>query len=204
MPERVRVLLDEGVPEKLRGAFSEAFVVETVRHRGWTGLKNGALLRAAEVDFDALVTVDKKLRHPQNVGYGGNQKAGYTYAVDHGWDVVVMLHGDGQYAPEVMQDLVSPIVRGEADAVFGSRMMIKGGARQGGMPLYKYIGNRVLTTSQNAITGLRLSEWHSGYRAYRVSALAALPYVGNSNGFDFDTEIILQLYAEVAFHSIIS
>ena len=141
---------------------------------------------------DLALTV---LRHPQNLGYGGNQKAGYTYAVDHGWDVVVMLHGDGQYAPEVMQDLVSPIVRGEADAVFGSRMMVKGGARQGGMPLYKYIGNRVLTTSQNAITGLRLSEWHSGYRAYRVSALADLPYVGNSNGFDFDTEIILQLYA---------
>ena len=68
MPERVRVLLDEGVPEKLRGAFSEAFDVETVRYRGWTGLKNGVLLRAAEVDFDALVTVDKKLRHQQNVG----------------------------------------------------------------------------------------------------------------------------------------
>lgn len=135
------------------------------------------------------------VRHPANLGYGGNQKAGYTYAIHHGWDVVVLLHGDGQYAPEVMADLVAPIVSGRADAVFGSRMMTKGGARQGGMPMYKYVGNRVLTTSQNALTGLRLSEWHSGYRAYRVSALAELPFVGNSDGFDFDTEIILQLHA---------
>ena len=135
------------------------------------------------------------VRHPQNLGYGGNQKAGYTYAVNHGWDVVVLLHGDGQYAPEVMHEMVAPIVSGDADAVFGSRMMTKGGARAGGMPMYKYVGNRILTTSQNAITGLRLSEWHSGYRAYRVSALADLPFVGNSDGFDFDTEIILQLHA---------
>jgi 2-polyprenyl-3-methyl-5-hydroxy-6-metoxy-1,4-benzoquinol methylase len=135
------------------------------------------------------------VRHAANLGYGGNQKAGYTYAINHGWDVVVLLHGDGQYAPEVMADLVDPIVQGRADAVFGSRMMTKGGARQGGMPAYKYAGNRILTTAQNALTGLRLSEWHSGYRAYRVSALAELPFVGNSDGFDFDTEIILQLHA---------
>jgi glycosyltransferase involved in cell wall biosynthesis len=141
---------------------------------------------------DLALTV---LRHPQNLGYGGNQKAGYTYAINHGWDVVVLLHGDGQYAPEVMGDIVAPIVHGDADAVFGSRMMTKGAAREGGMPLYKYVGNRILTTAQNTITGLRLSEWHSGYRAYRVSTLADLPFVGNSDGFDFDTEIILQLHA---------
>ena len=135
------------------------------------------------------------LRHEQNLGYGGNQKAGYTYAINHGWDVVVMLHGDGQYAPEVMGDLVGPILTGDADAVFGSRMMAAGAAREGGMPLYKYVGNRILTTFQNGITGARLSEWHSGYRAYRVGALAQLPFLGNSDGFDFDTEIILQLLA---------
>jgi methionine biosynthesis protein MetW len=135
------------------------------------------------------------LRHPANLGYGGNQKAGYHYAINHGWDVVVLLHGDGQYAPEVMADLVAPIVAGDADAVFGSRMMRPGAARAGGMPLYKYVGNRILTTFQNGATGLRLTEWHSGYRAYRVSALAELPFVGNSDGFDFDTEIILQLHA---------
>jgi 2-polyprenyl-3-methyl-5-hydroxy-6-metoxy-1,4-benzoquinol methylase len=141
---------------------------------------------------DLTLTV---VRHASNLGYGGNQKAGYTYAINHGWDVVVLLHGDGQYAPEVMGDLVAPIVEGRADAVFGSRMMTKGGARAGGMPMYKYAGNRILTIAQNTLTGLRLSEWHSGYRAYRVSALAELPYMGNSDGFDFDTEIILQLHA---------
>ncbi|MEK7422718.1 MAG: bifunctional glycosyltransferase/class I SAM-dependent methyltransferase [Actinomycetota bacterium] len=135
------------------------------------------------------------VRHPANLGYGGNQKAGYTYAINHGWDVVVLLHGDGQYAPEVMEDLLAPIRDGRADAVFGSRMLTKGAAREGGMPLYKYVGNRILTTFQNGVTGLRLSEWHSGYRAYRVSALAELPFVGNSDGFDFDTEIILELHA---------
>ena len=135
------------------------------------------------------------VRHPENLGYGGNQKAGYTYAINHGWDVVVLLHGDGQYAPEIMGELIRPIVEGDADAVFGSRMMEKGRAREGGMPLYKYVGNRILTTFQNSLTGLGLSEWHSGYRAYRVSALAELPFVGNSDGFDFDTEIILQLAA---------
>jgi glycosyltransferase involved in cell wall biosynthesis len=135
------------------------------------------------------------VRHERNLGYGGNQKAGYRYAIEHGWDVVVMLHGDGQYAPEALPDMVRPIVEGDADAVFGSRMLERGQARAGGMPTYKYIGNRVLTTFQNTLTGLRLSEWHSGYRAYRVSALADLPLVANSDGFDFDTEIILQLHA---------
>lgn len=133
------------------------------------------------------------VRHPKNLGYGGNQKAGYSYAINHGWDVVVLLHGDGQYAPEIMGELIEPIVNGNADAVFGSRMMERGRARKGGMPLYKYVGNRILTKTQNSLTGVKLSEWHSGYRAYRVSALAQLPFVGNSDGFDFDTEIILQL-----------
>lgn len=133
------------------------------------------------------------VRHEQNLGYGGNQKAGYQYAIDHGWDVAVLLHGDGQYAPEVMGTIIDPIVNGDADAVFGSRMMQRGEALRGGMPLYKYVGNRILTTAQNALTGLDLSEWHSGYRAYRVSALADLPFPTNSDGFDFDTEIILQL-----------
>ena len=135
------------------------------------------------------------VRHERNLGYGGNQKAGYAWAHENGMDIVVLLHGDGQYAPEILPDIVAPLIEGRADAVFGSRMMSRGAARAGGMPMYKYVGNRILTTAQNTITGLRLSEWHSGYRAYRVSALAELPFVGNSDGFDFDTEIILQLAA---------
>ena len=135
------------------------------------------------------------VRHPENLGYGGNQKAGYDWAVSHGLDVVVLLHGDGQYAPEHIERLVEPLVRGEAEAVFGSRMMERGRALAGGMPLYKYVGNRVLTGFQNRVTGMHLSEWHSGYRAYRVDALAALDLDSYSNGFDFDTEIILGLHA---------
>jgi glycosyltransferase involved in cell wall biosynthesis len=135
------------------------------------------------------------VRHDRNLGYGGNQKAGYRYAVERGWDVVVLLHGDGQYAPEMLADMVRPIVEDGADAVFGSRMIDPGRARSGGMPLYKYVGNRILTTFQNTVTGLHLSEWHSGYRAYRVAALTELPLERNSDGFDFDTEIILQLHA---------
>lgn len=131
-----------------------------------------------------------------NLGYGGNQKAGYRWAMDHGLDVVVLLHADGQYAPEHIESLVDPLVRGEADAVFGSRMMHPGAALRGGMPLYKFIGNRILSTAQNKLTGLELSEWHSGYRAYRVQALRELPLETYSNDFDFDTEIILGLLSQ--------
>ena len=134
------------------------------------------------------------LRQPRNLGYGGNQKSGYRYAADHGWDVAVMLHGDGQYAPEHLADMVAPVVAGEADAVFGSRMMAGSGALRGGMPMYKFAGNRVLTTVQNRLAGLDLTEWHSGYRAYRVSTLSELSLDANSDAFDFDTEIILQLH----------
>jgi glycosyltransferase involved in cell wall biosynthesis len=133
------------------------------------------------------------VRHPRNLGYGGNQKAGYRWAIDHGLDIVVLLHGDGQYAPERLEDVIGPIERDEADAVLGSRMMEEGAARRGGMPLYKYVGNRILTKLENVSVGTDLTEWHSGYRAYRVSALAQIPFDRNSDGFDFDTEIIIQL-----------
>jgi len=133
------------------------------------------------------------IRHPRNLGYGGNQRAGYRWAIEHGLDIVVLLHGDGQYAPELLPEMVAPLERGDADAVFGSRMMTPGEARRGGMPAYKYVGNKILTRFQNAVAGADLSEWHSGYRAYSVAALAELPLERNSSGFDFDTQVILQL-----------
>jgi 2-polyprenyl-3-methyl-5-hydroxy-6-metoxy-1,4-benzoquinol methylase len=133
------------------------------------------------------------IRRAENLGYGGNQKAAYQWAIEHGLDIVVLLHGDGQYAPEKLPDIVQPLVDGECDAVLGSRMMDKGGARRGGMPMYKFVGNRILTTFQNAVMGTELSEWHSGYRAYRVSALREIPFESNHDGFDFDTQIIIQL-----------
>ncbi len=133
------------------------------------------------------------VRHEKNLGYGGNQKAGYAWAIAHGLDIVVLLHGDGQYAPEHIESLVAPLASGDADAVFGSRMMTRGAAREGGMPLYKFVGNKVLTRFQNGVAGLELTEWHSGYRAYRVDALADLDLTSYVDGFSFDTEIILGL-----------
>ena len=133
------------------------------------------------------------IRHPRNLGYGGNQKAGYRLAIEHDLDIIVLLHGDGQYAPECLEDIVSPLERGECDAVLGSRMLVKGAARKGGMPLYKYVGNRILTRFENRMLGTELSEFHSGYRAYSVKALASIPFEANADGFNFDTEIIIQL-----------
>ncbi|WP_228977248.1 bifunctional glycosyltransferase/class I SAM-dependent methyltransferase [Streptomyces sp. DH12] len=132
------------------------------------------------------------MRHTKNLGYGGNQKAGYALAARRGLDIVVLLHGDGQYAPELLPQLVAPLESGEADAVFGSRMMHPRDALRGGMPLYKWVGNRVLTRVENGLLGTDLSEFHSGYRAYRVDALDRLPLAHNSDGFDFDTQIIVQ------------
>lgn len=129
-----------------------------------------------------------------NLGYGGNQKRGYAYARARGLDLVVLLHGDGQYAPEVIGRLIDPLVHGEADAVFGSRMMEPGLAREGGMPLYKYVGNKVLTRFQNLILGRQMTEYHSGYRAYRVETLNSLPLRLDANDFHFDNEIIIQLH----------
>ena len=132
------------------------------------------------------------VRHVKNLGYGGNQKAGYRMAIERGLDVVVLLHADGQYAPECLPDMIAPLERGEADAVFGSRMLVRGSARAGGMPLYKYVGNRVLSAVENRALHSSLTEFHSGYRAYRVSALAEVPLEFNTDGFDFDTQIIVQ------------
>ena len=106
---------------------------------------------------------------------------------------MVMIHGDGQYAPEIVLSMAQPLLAGHAKVVFGSRMLAKGSARKGGMPRYKWIGNRMLTRFQNAVSGLRLSEWHTGYRAYALDALARLDLESMSDGFDFDTEIILGL-----------
>jgi glycosyltransferase involved in cell wall biosynthesis len=135
----------------------------------------------------------KVIRHPGNLGYGGNQKVGYQLAIDYGLDIVVLLHGDGQYAPECLAEIVAPLERGECDAVLGSRMIVKSAALKGGMPLYKYVGNRILTRFENRMLGTSLSEFHSGYRAYSVKALSALDFQRNSDGFNFDTQIIIQL-----------
>ncbi len=132
-------------------------------------------------------------RHESNQGYGGNQKAGYRYALEKGFDFVVLLHGDGQYAPEALPRILEPLLQGRADAVMGSRMTTRFGALRGGMPIYKYLGNRVLSGFQNFALDSSLSEFHSGYRAYSTAALSRIPFHLNSNDFHFDTEILIQL-----------
>ncbi len=133
------------------------------------------------------------VRHDLNLGYGGNQKTGYQWALEKNLDAVILLHGDGQYAPEYLPQMVEPITSGRADVVFGSRMITQGGARKGGMPLYKYVGNKILTYLQNRLAKVSLTEWHSGYRAYSVSALRKVNFLKNSDYFDFDSQIILQM-----------
>jgi len=131
--------------------------------------------------------------HPQNRGYGGNQKSCYAAAVAAGADIVVMVHPDHQYDPHYIDALTRPIAEGRADAVFGSRMITPGGAQRGGMPYWKYLGNIVLTKIANFVLGLRLSEYHSGFRAYSREVLTTLALEKNSDDFIFDTEIIVQL-----------
>lgn len=135
------------------------------------------------------------VRNEANLGYGGNQKAGYKYFMDKGFDAVVLLHGDGQYAPEILHHLYHPIVAGEADAVLGSRMMPDfDGPLKGGMPLYKYVGNRILSTFENRALGMNLTEFHSGYRAYNLRALRKIDMSAMTDDFHFDTEIIIKLH----------
>lgn len=132
----------------------------------------------------------------QNKGYGGNQKLGYQYAINFDFDLVVLLHGDGQYAPEYLEAMILPISKDRAGAVLGSRMIYKWNALKGGMPLYKWIGNIILSSLQNLILNTHFSEFHTGYRAYSVEALKAIEFAKNSDYYDFDTEIILQLLAK--------
>lgn len=133
------------------------------------------------------------LYNPENQGYGGNQKIGYRYAIENNFDVVALLHGDGQYAPEMLETLMLPILNGKADAVFGTRMARGLKPIFQGMPLYKFVGNRILTIIENAVLGMNLTEFHSGYRVYSVKALREIPFELNTNNFHFDTEIIIQL-----------
>lgn len=145
---------------------------------------------------DNTVDVAKELglkvfTHNKNLGYGANQKTCYEEALKLGADIVVMLHPDYQYDPRAIPELIEPIRQGRSDAVFGSRMM-KGGALEGGMPKWKHDANILLTALENVVLGTYLTEYHSGFRAYSRKLLEAVNFKLNSNGFIFDTEIIIQ------------
>jgi glycosyltransferase involved in cell wall biosynthesis len=130
--------------------------------------------------------------HDKNYGYGANQKTCYTEALKAGADIVVMVHPDYQYDPTLVPKMIEPIVKGEADLVLGSRLKGGGSAIAQGMPWWKYISNRFLTGVENVCFGLRLSEYHTGYRAFNREALETVNFRMNSDGFVFDQEIIAQ------------
>jgi glycosyltransferase involved in cell wall biosynthesis len=153
-----------------------------------------------DASTDATVSIARQLAlrvivHQRNRGYGGNQKTCYRTALDSGADLVVMVHPDYQYDPTLIPEIVAPLLRREADAVLGSRMLRRGEARRGGMPLYKFVGNRVLTWLENRVLRQRLSEYHTGYRAYSRRLLETVPFESNSDNFVFDTEILIQAIA---------
>lgn len=133
--------------------------------------------------------------HGKNRGYGGNQKSCYDKALELGGDIVVMLHPDYQYTPKLLVSMIALIGNGVYPVVFGSRILGKG-ALKGGMPLYKYLFNRMLTLTQNVLMGQKLSEYHTGYRAYGAEVLRAVDYHTCSDDFVFDNQIVAQLFAK--------
>lgn len=137
----------------------------------------------------------KIVLHSQNLGYGANQKTCYKEALGEGADIVVMLHPDYQYDPTLLPYIISPIENSECDCVLGSRILSKETIKAG-MPWYKYVGNRVLTIIENLVLSEKLSEYHTGYRAYSRKLLENVPFEVNSNNFVFDTEIIIQIIAQ--------
>jgi glycosyltransferase involved in cell wall biosynthesis len=152
---------------------------------------------------DETVAVAKKLGianvhvHAENRGYGGNQKTCYTAALDAGADIIVMLHPDYQYEPKLLTAMAGMIASGVYGVVLGSRILGGGptGALAGGMPPWKYVANRALTFTQNLIIGAKLSEYHSGYRAFSRETLLALPLLANSDDFVFDNQMLVQAVA---------
>jgi glycosyltransferase involved in cell wall biosynthesis len=130
--------------------------------------------------------------HPHNAGYGANQKTCYLEALQRDADAVVMLHPDGQYEPELIPKMVEPILRDEADLVLGSRLAQPGMALANGMPRWKYLVNRGLTMVENRVMGTRLTEAHTGYRAYSRRLLLTVPFLRNASDFSFDTELLMQ------------
>jgi GT2 family glycosyltransferase len=157
------------------------------------------ILLVDDASADATVSVATALRldvirHKRNLGYGGNQKTCYRQALEMGADVVVMLHPDGQYDPAIIPNLCKVIEEGDADIVLGSRWLGLDPAKAG-MPWWKRIGNRFLTSAENRVLGLHLSEYHTGYRAYSRRFLEAIPFLENSNDFVFDTQVLIQAAA---------
>ena len=170
------------IPKEIMDIITEVFVIDDAS-------SDNTYLLAKGYKIDRGMKKLNVYKNKKNRGYGGNQKVGYKYAIDQGYDIVIMLHGDGQYAPEVLPRLLKPLLKDKADMVFGSRMRDR--PLKGGMPLYKYLGNKFLTVIENLFLGLNLSEYHSGYRLYNCHALNQIPFEKCGDDFHFDTDILI-------------
>ena len=173
----------ERIPKEIKDKVEEIFVVDN------DSKDNPHLVVIGYKEEQGLRNL-KFIKNEKNLGYGGSQKKAYKYAIDKGYDIIVMLHGDGQYAPELLPTLLKPVEEGKADLVFGSRMT--GDPLKGGMPFYRYLGNKGLTWIENSVLKLNLSEYHSGYRIYNCEALKKIPFDRCSDNYHFDTEILIQ------------
>ena len=145
------------------------------------------------IDIAQRLGIEHVVVHDQNRGYGGNQKSCYDKALELGGDVIVMVHPDYQYTPKLITSMSAAIAYDIWPVMFGSRILGKG-ALKGGMPKYKYVANRLLTLFQNLMIGQKLSEYHTGYRAFDAEVLRSIPYHDNSDDFVFDNEIISQIF----------
>jgi len=146
---------------------------------------------------DKTIEIARKLNirtivHDKNKGYGANQKTCYQEALKRNADIIIMLHPDYQYTPKLVRAMVAMILSGEYDVVLGSRILGRG-ALKGGMPYYKYISNRILTLIENTLLGYKLTEYHTGYRAYTSKVLKKIPFLKNSDDFIFDNEVLAQI-----------
>jgi len=176
-------LVLDRIPKEIKSRVREIFIVDNAS-------TDNTYITAVSYKKSKGLSNLKILRNTTNRGYGGSQKRAYQYAIDKGFDIIVMLHGDAQYAPELIPRLLVPLEKGQADMVFGSRM--RGDPLAGGMPIYRFLGNKLLTTIENFVLNLHLSEFHSGFRAYSVNALAKLSIDRCSNNYHFDTDILIQ------------
>lgn len=180
---RTLPLVLDRIPEDVKNRVEEIFIVDNASH-------DNTYLIAVGYKNEKGVHNLNIIRNERNLGYGGSQKVAYRYAIDKGYDAVVMLHGDAQYAPEKIAYLLEPFDKGEADMVFGSRMA--GLPLKGGMPLHRYLGNKFLTAVENLVLDWNLSEYHSGFRVFSCAALRKIPFHLCSDDYHFDTEILVQ------------
>ena len=171
------------IPGELKRKVGEILVIDNAS-------PDNTYMTAVKYKADKKVHNMHVIKNERDLGYGGSQKKAYQYAIDNGYDIIVMLHGDAQYAPEKIPLILKPLEHDEADMVFGSRM--RGDPLGGGMPVWRYMGNRLITIAENLVLGLNLSEFHSGFRAFSCKALKRIPFKKGADDYHFDTDILIQ------------